>query len=108
MNAWLWLAIGICFEVFATTQLKLTCGLTRLMPTLWTIAGYILSFTTVSFALKDIELGIAYAIWAGLGTAIVALIGIFYFGESISTLKILSIILIIIGVAGLNISCGGH
>jgi len=64
---------------------------------------YLASFILLTFTIKKIEIGMAYAIWSGLGTALIAIIGIFWFNELVSTAKFISIILIIIGVVGLNL-----
>lgn len=108
MSAWLWLIIAILFEVAGTMSLKLSFGLTRLIPSLFVFIFYSISFTTLAFALKRLDLSLTYAIWAGLGTALIAIIGIFYFNEPFSLLKMISILLIIIGVIGLNLAGGVH
>lgn len=69
---------------------------------------YILSLISLTLALKKVDVSVVYAVWSGLGTTLIALIGIFYFREPSTTIKILSIGLIIIGVIGLNLSGGGH
>lgn len=104
MNPWVSLTIAILLEVAGTTSLKISTGLTKLIPSLLTMVFYFSSFIALAFTLKKIEVGIAYAIWSGLGTALIACIGIIYFGESISMQKILFIALIIIGVIGLNLN----
>lgn len=101
---WVWLFIAIICEVIGTTSLKLSYGFSKLVPSLSTIIFYCLSFYSLSIALKTMDIGVAYSIWSGLGTAIVALIGIYLFGEPLGMLKIISILLIIIGVVGLNLS----
>ena len=68
------------------------------------VIAYITSFTLLGLSLKGIELGIAYAIWAGVGTALTAIAGIFLFGETMTVVKTVSIALIVIGVAGLNLA----
>ncbi|MFI5342749.1 MAG: DMT family transporter [Chlamydiales bacterium] len=108
MSAWLWLLVAILFEVAGTTCLKLSSGLSKTIPALLTGVFYVISFSTLAITLKSLEVGLAYAIWAGLGTALIALIGVLYFGESLSLVKILSILLIIAGVVGLNLSGGVH
>jgi small multidrug resistance pump len=100
---WLFLTGAILFEVCGTTVLKLSEGLTRLLPSLLTVVFYGLSFFLLSLALKKIEVGTAYAIWSGAGTAAIALIGWFWFQESLGTLKLVCIALIIAGVVGLNL-----
>ena len=104
MPAWLLLIGAVVMEVIGTTALKLSDGLTRLVPTLVVIVGYGLAFTALAFVLKRIEMGVAYAVWAGLGTALIALIGVIFFGESLNPLKIGSLSLIIIGLIGLNLA----
>jgi len=101
---WFWLFAAILCEVVGTTSLKLSEGFSKLIPSITTGLFYSLSFYSLSLALKNMDIGIAYSIWSGLGTAIVAIIGVYLFGESLSALKILSIMLIIIGVVGLNLS----
>ena len=108
MSAWLWLMIAILFEVAGTTCLKLSSGLTKLLPALLTVLFYCISFATLAFTLKRMEVSLVYALWAGLGTALIALIGILYFGESISWFKILSLLFIVAGVIGLNLSRSAH
>ncbi len=101
---WLWLFAAIICEVIGTTSLKLSDGFSKLIPSLSTAFFYGLSFFSLSITLKSMDIGIAYSIWSGLGTAIVAIIGVFLFGEAYCTLKIISILLIIVGVVGLNLS----
>ena len=108
MSAWIWLTIAISFEIVATSCLKLSLGLTRVIPTILTLVFYTISFLSLAITLKTLEIGIAYAIWSGVGTALITLIGIVYFDESISLLKISSIIFIILGVVGLNLVGNSH
>ena len=108
MYVWGWLLVAIFFEVAGTTSLKISHGLTKLIPSICTFVFYGISFCALAFSLKKLDIGIAYAIWSGIGTAAIACIGIFYFGESVSLLKIISFILIIIGVIGLRIANGTH
>ena len=101
---WFYLLLAIAFEVTGTTFMKLSDGFSKLGPSIAMFIFYILSLSALSFALKKIEVGTAYAIWSGLGTALITIIGIIIFKESLSILKIISIILIIIGVVGLQLS----
>lgn len=103
MNAWVWLIIAILFELAGTTSLKISFGLTKLVPSLLTFVFYAISFTTLAIALKKIDVGIAYAVWAGAGTALIAFVGFIFFGESFTFWKGASILLIILGVIGLNL-----
>ncbi len=105
---WLFLALSVIFEISATTMMKVSAGFTKLLPSVATFVGYILCFTFLSMALKKIDLGIAYAIWGAVGITIMAAIGIIFFKESISLLKVVSILLIVLGVIGLNLSGAHH
>jgi small multidrug resistance pump len=105
---WLYLAVAILLEITGTTSLKLSQGFTRLLPSLAVIVCYLLSFLALSQALKKIEVGVAYAIWSGVGTALIAAIGILWFKEPMTAIKIGSITLIILGVVGLNLGGGAH
>lgn len=102
MKSWFILILSILLEVAGTTNLKLAQGFTKVIPTLLVFLFYGLSFWGLSTALKTIEIGMAYAIWAGLGTALVVLIGVLFFGEKTTALKMISIALIIAGVVGLR------
>lgn len=88
--------------------MKLSKGFTQIVPSVFMFLFYAASFVMLTLALKKIEVGVAYAVWAGVGTALIATVGILYFHESTSILKIVSILLIIIGVVGLNISGAKH
>ena len=104
MSFWLLLISAIIMEVCGTTCMKLSEGFTRLIPSVLIWVFYGVSFASLTFALKGINLGVAYAIWAGVGTALVAVIGIFFFKEPATALKLVSLGLVIIGVAGLYFS----
>ena len=105
---YLWLALAIAFEVGWAVAMKLSDGLTRLWPTVVTIVFYFLSVVFLSFATKRMDVGTAYAIWAGSGMAIIALIGMWYFKEPVTAMKVASLALVAIGIVGLNLSTGGH
>ena len=104
MNPWLMLCLSIASEVAGTTALKLADGFTHLGYTAMVFVCYGLSFFVFSIAVRHLELGIAYAIWAGMGTVLIALIGIVWFRESTDLLKLLSMLAIVGGVIGLNIA----
>ena len=101
---WLYLILAISFEVAGTTFMKLSEGFTKTVPSVAMFVLYILSLTALTFALKKFEVSTTYAIWSGLGTALITLIGVIVFKESVNMVKILSIALIIIGVVGLQLS----
>ena len=87
--------------------MKLSEGFTRTVPSILIFVCYAIAFTFVTFAIKKIDISIAYTIWAGVGTAIIAIIGIYFFNEPTNVIKTISIVLIIAGVIGLNFSMGG-
>ena len=99
---WFYLAMAIVLEVMGTTCMKLSEGFTRLIPSVLVFLLYGVSFAFMILALKKMELGVVYAIWAGLGTAMIALIGIVWFQESVSLMKIVSILFIVLGGVGLH------
>ncbi|NLU67485.1 multidrug efflux SMR transporter [Streptomyces sp. HNM0574] len=104
---YLTLAGAILAEVLGTTAMKYSDGFTRLWPSLATVAGYIVAFTLLAQALKSMPVGTAYAIWAGLGTAAVAAIGMVFIGEAVTAAKIIGLLLVICGVVVLNLG-GSH
>ena len=102
MHGWLFLALAIACEICGTTCVKLSQGFTRLVPSVLLFVFYGGTLTAMSFAVKHLEIGLVYAVWSGVGTAVVTLIGIAVFQETLSAAKIFSILLIIAGVVGLQ------
>lgn len=105
--AWVYLVAAIVCEVFATTMMKASDGFSRLWPSIGMVAGYLVAFVLLTFALKTMQVGTAYALWAGLGTALVAVIGMLVFAEPFNLLKGAGLVLVIGGVVLLNLA-GGH
>jgi small multidrug resistance pump len=101
-QAWTLLAIAITFEVMGTTCMKLSQGFTRPVPSVAMFAFYALAFTCNTMAIKTIDLSVTYAVWSGVGTIATALIGIYYFKEAATAIKLASISLIVVGVFGLH------
>ena len=108
MQAWMLLLSAIVLEVAGTTAMKLSAGFSHLLPSILIFVFYLASFTCLTYTLHDLDVSLAYAVWAGLGTALVALIGVWYFGEPLSLLKMVCLGLIILGVAGLNLAGSAH
>jgi small multidrug resistance pump len=104
MLAWIYLSAAIASEVVGTVFLRYTDGFTRPAPTVFVIATYAVSLWLTALALRQLEISLAYAVWAGVGTAAVAVIGMAALGESVNALKLASIALVISGVVGLNLS----
>ena len=107
MLFWIYLLIAILTEVVGTTLMKVSQGLTKLIPSISMFVLYAISFVFMALALKKIEVSTAYAIWSGLGTALIAVIGIFWFRESFNLPKLAGIVLIIGGVLLLNLKGAG-
>lgn len=103
LQSWLLLLLAILLEVTGTTCMKLSAGFTRLHFGVLMFIFYALSFTALTFAVKRIDMSVSYAVWSGLGTALIALIGIVVFKEPATLPKFLCIGLIIVGVLGLNV-----
>ena len=104
MLAWIYLSGAIATEVVGTVLLRYTDGFTRPAPSLLVLATYAASLWLTALALRELEISLAYAVWAGVGTAAVAVIGMAALGESVNALKLASIALVIGGVVGLNLS----
>jgi len=104
MRGYLLLLVSIIFEVAGSAFLKLTNGFTNLVPSILLIVCYAVSFTTFVFVLKTIPLSVGYSIWAGLGTAGAALVGILFFNEFLSSLNFFGLIVIISGVVLMNLN----
>ncbi|MGR2739931.1 DMT family transporter [Billgrantia sp. Q4P2] len=98
MMAFIYLALAIVAEVVATSALKATDGFTRPGPSLVVVVGYVIAFFMLSLVLRTIPVGIAYAIWAGLGIVLVALVGALVYGQRPDLPAVLGIGLIVIGV----------
>lgn len=103
MQKWLYLSVAIISEVAGTSALRSAEGFTRLVPSCIVIAGYATAFFFLSLTLKTIPVGIAYAIWSGAGTALVALVAWVFMGQKLDAAAGIGILLIIAGVLVLNL-----
>ncbi|MBV9280665.1 MAG: multidrug efflux SMR transporter [Chloroflexi bacterium] len=99
-----YLALAIVLETIGTTGLKLSDGFSRPWPSVVAVGAYLVSLGLLSLALKAVQIGPAYAIWSAVGTALIATIGIIWFREPLTALKLGSLLLIIVGVVALNLS----
>jgi len=104
MYYWLCLIGAIVLEVAGTTAMKLSEGFTKPLPSILIFVFYAVSFTLLTLALKRIDISVAYALWSGVGLALIATIGCIYFKEPLSLSKLISLGLIVIGVVGLNLN----
>lgn len=102
MNNWFFLALAIVFEVMGTSALKASEGFTRLWPSVVVVVGYALAFYFLALTLRSIPLGVAYAIWSGLGVILITLIGWAWYGQRLDWPAITGIILITCGVVVMN------
>lgn len=106
--AWLIVVIAGLFETAFAVTLKMSHGFTRLWPTIAFASCALISFGLLTYALKRLEVGPAYAVWTGIGASGTAIVGMIWLNEQVSALKIASIILIVAGVIGLQLSGTGH
>jgi small multidrug resistance pump len=99
---YLYLALAIAFEVVGTSALKASETLTRLVPSLVTLIAYTASFVFLALSLRTIPIGIAYAMWAGLGIVLIALVGWFWFRQTLDVPALIGLALIVGGVVLVN------
>lgn len=103
MKPWIFLGVAIVSEVVGTTFLKDSDGFSKLGPTVASLAAYGVAFYCLSIAIRDIELGIAYAVWAGVGTALIVLVGWLIFRQSLDWAAVLGVAMILAGVVVINV-----
>ena len=103
MRTWLLLGLAIASEVTATASLKASEGFTKLAPPIVVLAGYSAAFYFLSLTLEDIPIGVAYAVWSGVGVAAITLISVFYMDQKIDIAGVVGISLIVIGVIVLRL-----
>lgn len=100
---WLILALGIVFEVLGTICMKYAEGFTKLIPSILVFVFYGISLAALVFVLEKMQVSIAYAVWASAGIVLIAILGVVFFHETISTIKVISLVLIILGILGLEL-----
>ena len=101
---WLALLIAGLFEIVWAVGLKYTDGFTKFVPTVWTVGAMAISFFLLSYSLRTIPMGTAYAVWTGIGAAGAALFGIIYLGESKDLIRLFCLALIVVSVVGLKLT----
>ncbi|MEX1061065.1 MAG: multidrug efflux SMR transporter, partial [Methyloceanibacter sp.] len=101
---WILLFVAILLEVAGITSMKLSRGFAEWIPSIAVPVFYVLSAAAVILALKRLDLSVTYAIWSGVGTALAAMIGIAYFREPLTLIKLASLALVILGVVGLSLA----
>lgn len=102
MNPFALLLIAIATEITGTSALRVSAGFSKFWPSAFVVVSYVLSFYLYSLVLKSIPMGVAYAIWAGLGTVGVVVVGVLVWRDQISTWQILGIALVLAGAVMLN------
>lgn len=103
MKQFIYLLIAIVFETIATSALKSSEQFTKLIPSIITIVGYVSAFYFLSLTLKTMPVGIAYAIWSGVGIVLITIAGIFLFKQKPDLPAIIGMVLIVAGVVVINV-----
>ena len=102
--AWIFLLLAGFFEICFTIALKYSQGFTRLIPSLFSACFIVLSFFSVAQAMKEIPIGTAYAVWAGIGAAGTVICGMIFFGDSVHIIRLFALMMIILGIVGLKLA----
>lgn len=107
---YIYLAIAIIAEVIATGSLKLSEGFSKFTPSIVVIVGYGIAFYFLSLVLKTIPVGVAYAIWSGLGVVLISIVGVFFFKQKLDLAAVIGVSLIVLGVIVINVfsKSSGH
>lgn len=108
MKNWLFLAIAIISETIATSALKSSEGFTRLLPSVLVVVGYGVAFYFLSLTLRTIPVGIAYAVWSGVGIVLITTVGWLVFGQKLDLPALIGMALIIAGVVVMNVFSKAH
>ena len=106
--AWLVLILSGLLEAGWALSLKASHGFSRLWPSVAFVVLLVASMAGLAYALRSLPVGVAYAVWTGIGAATTAVVAVFAFGETMNVVKAVSLVLIVAGIVGLNLSGGGH
>ncbi|MDF2808150.1 MAG: QacE family quaternary ammonium compound efflux transporter [Cellulosimicrobium sp.] len=106
--AWIVLIASGMLEAGWALSLKASHGFTKLWPSVAFVVMLVLSMVGLSIALKSLPVGVAYGVWVGIGASLTAVLAVVLFDEPVTVLKVISLVLIVAGVVGLNLSGGGH
>lgn len=101
--SWVYLSIAIFAEIIATTALKKAEGFSVLLPSIVTVSGYAIAFYFLSLSLKSIPVGVAYAVWSGVGIVAISIIGLVLFKQRLDTAGMIGVGFIVVGVLILNV-----
>ena len=110
MNAYYYLAIAICAEVIATVSMKAIKGFSTPLPLVLVIAGYATAFWMLTLVVRNIPVGVAYAVWAGMGIVMVSVAALFIYGQKLDVPAMLGMALIVLGVVVIQLfsKTAGH
>ena len=110
MQNWLFLSVAIVAEVIATTALKSSEGFSRPLPSIIVVVGYLIAFYFLSLTLKTIPVGVAYAVWSGVGLMLIALVSWWLYGQKLDLATITGMCMIMAGILVINLfsTSGGH
>ncbi len=110
MQNWLFLSIAIVAEVIATTALKSSEGFSRLLPSVVVVVGYLIAFYFLSLTLRSIPVGVAYAVWSGVGLVLIALVGWVLYGQKLDLATLSGMAMIMAGILVINLfsTSSGH
>jgi small multidrug resistance pump len=106
--SWLLLVASIVLEVLGTMSMKLSEGFTKPLYSALVMVFYALSIAGLTLVLKRLDVSVAYAVWSGLGTAFIAMLGVAIFGEALTVVKVVALVLIVVGVVMLNMVSPMH
>lgn len=101
--SWVYLLLAIGLEVSGTTCMKLSQGFEKLMPSVLVFVFYGMSILSLTLAVKHLDISLSYAVWSGVGTAAMVVVGMAVFGETLTVVKAIAFLLIIVGVVGLHL-----
>jgi quaternary ammonium compound-resistance protein SugE len=102
--AWIMLLVAGIFEVVWAVAMKQSAGFTRLIPSLVTLVGMVVSFVLLAAAMRTIPLGTAYTIWTGIGAVGAFVVGISFLGEQVNTMRVIAAVLIVCGLVMMKLS----
>ncbi|MDQ0116380.1 small multidrug resistance pump [Paenibacillus harenae] len=105
---WLFLGLAIVLELSGTLSMKMSEGFSRLWPSVLMFLFYGISFTCLNYALRYMDMSIAYATWSGIGIVLISAAGVWLFHERLSMVSMLWMLVIVVGVVGLNMSSKAH
>ena len=105
---WIFLILAILSEVAGTICMKLSAGFTKPLPSILMWVFYAICFSLLPLTLKKIDVSVAYAIWSGVGTALIATVGVLYFREPLTPLRVIGLVAIVAGVVALNLAGQPH